>query len=90
MGLFDTFRMTCRDVTFLHEKKKEGKLSFSEALGLKIHLLYCGLCRLFFKQMDDLEKQTSDLCKTEKVISTLDTSTKEKMQQALIDEMKKP
>ena len=34
-----TFKMSCRDATYLHGKQKEGKLSFTEALGLKICFL---------------------------------------------------
>jgi hypothetical protein len=89
MGFFDTFKMTCRDVTYLHEKKREGKLSFAEMIGMRLHLLYCKLCRLFFKQLDGLEKQSYHLSHTDKISSPLDNSAKDKMRQALADEMKK-
>jgi hypothetical protein len=89
MGLFDTFKMTCRDVTYLHEKKKEGKLSFGEMIGMRLHLLYCGLCRLFFKQLDGLEKQSYHLSHSDKISSSLDTAAKEKMRQRLADELRK-
>jgi len=89
MNLFQAFKMTCRDATYLHGKKKEGKLSFTENLGLKIHLLYCSLCRLFFTQLDELEKHAHIFSHSGKTNSTLDKAAKEKMQQALTDEMKK-
>ena len=89
MAFFDIFKTTCRDATYFHGKKEEGKLSFTEMIGMRIHLLYCGLCRLFFTQMDELEKQTHDISQSEKVGSSLDASAKAKMKQALEEEMKK-
>jgi hypothetical protein len=89
MGLFDTFKMSCRDATYLHGKQKEGKLSFSEMIGLRIHLLYCGLCRLFFKQLDVLEQQSKVIGNSEKQSPGCSAAAKEKMQQAIAQELKK-
>jgi len=89
MNLFQAFKMSCRDATYLHGKEKEGKLSFSESLGLKVHLLYCNLCRLFFTQLDELEKHAHHYSHSDKTSSTLDATAKEKMQHALDEEMKK-
>lgn len=89
MHLFEALKMTCKDASYLHGKKKEGNLSFTEMLGLKIHLLYCSLCRLFFKQLDELEKQTHRFSQSEKTIASLDSSSKEKMKQAVEQELKK-
>ena len=57
MSFFDKIWIGCKQATYLNEKKREGKLSFAEGLGLSIHLLYCSFCKLFFKQMEFLEKQ---------------------------------
>lgn len=89
MNLLQAFKMSCRDATYLHGKQKEGKLSFTEALGLKIHLLLCSLCRLFFKQLDKLEEQAHIFSHTHESNATLDMATKEKMKQALQEELKK-
>lgn len=89
MNLFQAFKMSCRDAAYLHGKQKEGKLSFSETLGLKAHLFYCSLCRLFFTQLDQLEKHTHYYSHSDNPSSTLDATAKEKMQQALAEEMKK-
>lgn len=89
MNLFQAFKMSCRDATYLHGKQKEGKLSFTEAIGLKIHLLYCSLCRLFFKQLDELEERTHIFSHSNEPVNTLDAAAKEKMKQALQEELKK-
>ena len=89
MNLLETFIVSCKQATFLHTKKGEGKLSFAEKTGLKLHLLFCSICRMFFTQIDELEKHVHHCSHTENIAATLDTATKEKMQHALIDEMKK-
>lgn len=81
--------MSCRDTTYLHGKQKEGKLSFTETLGLKIHLLYCRLCRLFFKQLDELEEHTHLFSHSHEPNAPLNAASKEKMRKALQEELKK-
>lgn len=89
MNLFQALKMTCKDASFLHEKMREGKLSFAELLGLRLHLLYCRLCRMFFKQLDELEKHTHRFSQSEKTNASLAASSKEKMKQAFEHELKK-
>ncbi|MCX6199372.1 MAG: hypothetical protein NTY88_09150 [Bacteroidetes bacterium] len=89
MNLFEALKMTCKDASYLHEKKKEGNLSFTEMIGLKLHLLYCGLCRMFFKQLDELEKHTQRFAQSEKTIASLDATSKEKMKKAFEQQLKK-
>ena len=55
MILIDKILISCRQATYLHEKKKEGKLDAAERFGLWVHLLYCKFCRLFIKQVEQLE-----------------------------------
>lgn len=89
MNLFEALKMTCKDASYLHEKRKEGKLSLTEMIGLRVHLLYCSLCRLFFKQLDTLEEYTHHFSQSDKPVTTLDTATKEKMKHALAEELRK-
>ena len=89
MNLFQLLMMNCKEATYFHEKKKEGKLSFAEMIGLNIHLLYCRVCKLFFLQIDELQKYVHQLSYSEKISSTLSTSAKEKMQKAFAEELKK-
>lgn len=42
--------LSCEQATELVEKKRDGKLSVSERIGLRLHLAYCSLCALFFEQ----------------------------------------
>ncbi|HWB62179.1 MAG TPA: hypothetical protein VG603_01625 [Chitinophagales bacterium] len=65
MGLFNKIWIGCKQATFLHEKKREGKLAFPDRLGLFIHLLYCSFCRLFVRQSEMLEKHTHTLGENE-------------------------
>lgn len=65
MRFLDILKINCQQATCLHTKQKEGRLSLSERIGLKIHLAYCSLCRLFFAQIDVIEKQTSEISKIE-------------------------
>jgi len=89
MNLLETFIISCKQATYLHTKKVEDKLSYAESLGLKLHLLSCSICRMFFKQIDELEKHAHHSSHTDRVNATLDAATKENMQRALADEMKK-
>ena len=55
MILIDKIMISCKQATYLHEKKKEGKLDLAERFGLWVHLLYCKFCNLFIKQVEQLE-----------------------------------
>jgi hypothetical protein len=57
MALFKNIHISCYDATFLMEKGREHKLTISEWIGLKLHLLYCGFCKLFLKQTKAIEQQ---------------------------------
>lgn len=72
--------MTCKEATYLHEVKKEGKLTLSQRVGLWVHLLYCNLCRRFVKQTDVLSKQVKELNNS---TGTLSADAKQKIQQAI-------
>lgn len=50
MTLFESLRMTCLQATALAQKKEESKLLFSERAGLRLHLSFCSVCKLFFEQ----------------------------------------
>lgn len=57
--------INCRQATYLHEQKKEGKLSLAERFGLWLHLLYCGICRLFVKQVEEVEQACGKVASSE-------------------------
>ena len=79
MNFLEILKMNCRQATCLHSKQQDGKLSFAEKMGLKIHLAYCSLCRLFFAQLDLAEKQTQQLSRSEKISAPLTDTEKERI-----------
>lgn len=87
MSLLTTLLMTCKDATYLHTKRCEGKLSFSERLGLRMHLLICSLCAKFFEQADELEKCTHQTFNGKIPQHTASDACKQRMKQALDSEM---
>ncbi len=87
MGFLNTLFISCRQATFLHTKQQEGKLSFGQATGLKLHLLYCGLCRLFFKQLDSLEEHARAFAQSASAAPPLDDAAKQKMQEVIKKEL---
>lgn len=48
--------ITCKEATYLHTQHQEGQLSCIQRFSLWLHLLFCGICRLFFRQMAIIEK----------------------------------
>lgn len=78
--------INCRQATYLHEQKKEGKLSLAERFGLWLHLLYCGICRLFVKQVEEVEQVSRKVCSAEGLC--MDVTAKKRIQQQLREEMK--
>lgn len=89
MGFLNSLFVSCREATFLHTKQQEGKLTFGEAAGLKVHLLYCSLCRLFFKQLDTIEECAHAYSHSENTGATLDETAKGKMAEKIAQELKK-
>jgi len=55
MSFLNKIMISCKQATYLYEKKKEGKLDAPERFGLWVHLLYCRFCRLFIRQVEQIE-----------------------------------
>lgn len=85
MSLLKTLFANCRDVTFLHQKQREGKLSLAENIGYHLHLLYCKVCKLFIRQSEQIEKCVHHSAAKHK--AELSADAKVKMQRALDNEM---
>ena len=82
MGFLKNIAINCEQATQLAEKSLEGKLSWSESLGFRIHLHYCSLCRLFVAQTEWLSraaKLLSQKVESEKVLFPLSNSRKTEM-----------
>ncbi|MBS1617978.1 MAG: hypothetical protein JST76_05645 [Bacteroidetes bacterium] len=92
MGLKDTLFMNCAEATAVVEKKRDGKLSFTEKVGLWLHTFYCRLCKAFFVQSAILDKSYHNLAQRVtdgRQTYPLDPSLKEKMKASLQEEMQK-
>ena len=85
MNLIEALRMNCRQATYLHEQKKEGKLGGAGRFGLWFHLLYCRFCKLFFRQIEQLEGASKHL---EESAIPLSPVAKETIQKSLDEEMR--
>ena len=86
MNIIQALKMSCRDATYLHEKKREGKLTMSESMGLWFHLLYCKFCALFFKQIEKLETSSVQLSEKEFILRP---ERKAKLESDFKEELKK-
>jgi hypothetical protein len=51
----------CRKATYLIEKKLIDRISFLEALELKIHLTSCSICKTFEKQSVVINRMVKEL-----------------------------
>lgn len=85
MALLDVFKTNCRKATYLHEKSREGDISFGEKLGMRLHMLYCKLCRAFVKQIELIERSAK--AARERDVK-LDPATRGNMQRALNEQIK--
>ena len=92
MGLKHKILMNCQSATAVVEKKRDGKLAFTERLGLWIHLSYCSLCALFFQQskiLDDSAKSYAAKVTNEQKTYKLDEGFKTKLNRDFDSELKK-
>ncbi|MBB5397321.1 hypothetical protein [Mucilaginibacter sp. AK015] len=54
----------CRKATFMIEKRMEQPLSFQENFELRLHLITCGVCRLYIKQSRKIDIMVKQLLKS--------------------------
>ena len=88
MILIDKILISCKQATYLHEKKKEGKLDAPEKFGLWVHLLCCKFCRLFIKQVEQLEASTRRFYQNDQAFH-LSPSRKAELKKAFDEQLKK-
>ena len=92
MGLKSKILMNCANATAMVEKKRDGKATFTERLGVWIHLRFCSLCRLFFEQCAVLDKSFRAFAghiDIEKQAYPLDPAKKQSLSKAFDEELKK-
>jgi hypothetical protein len=80
----------CKQATLLIEKKELGKLSFREAIELRIHLHGCSFCRLYKKQSHVINKMVQELFKSSMQDSVkLDDTFKQNLRERIEEELNK-
>jgi hypothetical protein len=90
MGPLKKIIYNCRQATLLIEKKSMGKLSFREAVELRIHLCGCGFCRLYDKQSKAINDMVQELFKSAmKRDIRLDDNFKKQLQNRIEEELNK-
>ena len=89
MSMLGKILISCKQASYLHEKKREGKLDTAEGLGLFIHLLYCRFCRQFVKQVELLERSSRKLFQSAEQRFHLSSIRKAELQKAFNEELKK-
>ncbi len=48
--------LTCKEASVLATKAMDGKLTFRERSGLRLHIMMCGLCRRYVRDMKRLRE----------------------------------
>ncbi|MBU2572138.1 MAG: anti-sigma factor [Gammaproteobacteria bacterium] len=79
--------LTCKEASVLATKAMDGKLTFRERVGLRLHVAMCGLCRRYVRDMKRLRETVRSASQIEfKLLPesvTLSRSSRERIKQAL-------
>lgn len=90
MGALDKITHNCKHATFLIEKKLIGRLTLREKLFLRIHLVGCGVCRLYQAQTAKINQMIRQLfLEPTKHDVKLPDEVKKEMQDRIEDELNK-
>jgi hypothetical protein len=79
--------LTCKEASVLATKAMDGKLTFRERVGFRLHVAMCGLCRRYVRDMKRLRETVRSASQIEfKLLPesvTLSRSSRERIKQAL-------
>lgn len=56
--------LTCKETSYLASKKLDKKLTLLESLNFNLHIMMCGLCRLYAKEISALHKKMQQISKS--------------------------
>ncbi len=80
----------CKQATFLIEKKSIKRLSFREAIELRIHLFGCSFCRLYKKQSRVINEMVQELFRSSVQSNIrLNDNFKKELQERIEEELNK-
>jgi len=90
MGPIKKIQYNCKKATFLIEKKMISKITFRETVELRIHLLTCGVCRLYQEQTGKINEMVRQLFNASASRDVkLDDNFKKDMQERIEEELNK-
>ncbi|RYU89449.1 hypothetical protein EWM62_14100 [Mucilaginibacter terrigena] len=80
----------CRKATFMIEKRMVQPLSFQENIELRLHLVTCGVCRLYIKQSHKIDLMVKQILKSPPPANIrLDDDFKKELKQRIEKELNK-
>ena len=80
----------CRKATFMIEKRMVKPLSFQENIELRLHLVTCGVCRLYIKQSRKIDLMVEQILKGAPPVNIcLDDDFKEELKVRIDNELNK-
>ena len=90
MGYIRDVQYNCKQATFLIEKRMIRRLTFREAIELRIHLAGCSVCVLYDKQSKAINQMVKRLLNpNEKQEIRLDDNFKHDLQERIEEELNK-
>jgi len=90
-GKLSKLMLSCEEATFLASKSQHMGISLKEKINLRIHLFTCKFCKRYKIQIDAMVRfiyKTSDANGSAKTRIHLAPDKKEKIKQALADQIK--
>lgn len=90
MSLLSKILITCKEATLLAGKEQEKAITLKERIEMHLHLYYCKVCAIFYKQTNHLHKTIKELSKEENVEEVLVLADEKKaaLQQVIDQELK--
>ena len=79
--------LSCEETSELLSRAQDERLTFTERMGVRIHLLMCHLCRGYEKQLRFIRKATESLAQgsahDDEVATSLPPEARERIKDAL-------
>jgi hypothetical protein len=79
----------CRKATFMIEKRMVQPLTLQENMELRMHLLTCGVCRLYIKQSRKIDLMVKQILNTSPAKISLDENFKKDLKVRIDNELNK-
>ena len=89
MSWLNKIVLTCQEATLLMVKKQENAATLKEKIQMHLHLLFCAICRLFFKQTNMLDKHFHDISSNDELLPEvkMDEQKKAELQNKLSESL---